>query len=124
MSPWFQAKLWFVRAGMKAHGPGGVGGFAHVTGDAPLVAKKNHSGSANAVNVGVRYGSDVTMCKVFMAAGSASATMMLFSTALVYGFGQLSWLISRSRFRTRGSVESRSGFDAVPLTYTVGASSA
>ena len=62
MSPWFQAKLWFDRAGMNAH----AAGVAQVAGVAPPVAKKNQSGSANGVNVGVRNGSAVTMCKVFI----------------------------------------------------------
>jgi hypothetical protein len=46
-------------------------------------AKKNQSGSANGVKVGVRNGSAVTMCRVFISTLSASATMMLFSTAPV-----------------------------------------
>src|SRR6266852_5364034 len=52
---------------------------------APPVAKKNQSGSANGVKVGVRNGSAVTMCNVFISVWSASATMMLFSTKPVYG---------------------------------------
>ena len=54
MSPWFQAKLWRDRGGIDAQSAG-VAQFA------PPVAKKNQSGSANGVNVGVRNGSDVTM---------------------------------------------------------------
>ena len=100
MSPWFQAKLWLVRAGMNAH----ASGVAHVAGGVPPVAKKNQFGSANGVNVGVRNGSAVTMCSVFIPAWSASATMMLFSTVFVYGFNQLKPAISRSRLRTAGSV--------------------
>src|SRR5437868_15410791 len=100
MSPWFHAKLWLVRAGMKAH----AAGVAHVAGVVPPVAKKNQSGSANGVNVGVRNGSVVTMWSAFISVWSASATMMLFSTWFVYGLSQLSWLISRSRARTAGSV--------------------
>ena len=75
----------------------------------PLVAKKNQFGSANGVKVGVRKGSAVTMCSVFIPVWSASATIILFSTAPVYGFSQLSWLISRSRLRTIGSSWSRIG---------------
>src|SRR5262245_55856209 len=100
MSPWFQAKLWFVRAGINAH----AAGVAQVTGVGAPVAKKNQFGSANGVNVGVRNGSAVTMCSVFIPVWSARATMMLFWTWLVYGFSQLSCAISRSRFRTAGSV--------------------
>ena len=74
MSPWFQAKLWLVRAGIEAH----AASVAHVAGDPD--AKKNQFGSANGVNVGVRAGSAVTMCSVFISVWSASATMMLFST--------------------------------------------
>src|SRR6266516_4558400 len=88
MSPWFQAKLWLVRAGMNAHAAG-VGQVPSV-GGTPAVAKKNQSGSANGVKVGVRNGSAVTMCNVFISVWSASATMMLFSTVFVYGFSQLS----------------------------------
>ena len=40
----------------------------------------------------------------------------LFSTTPVYGFVQLRPPTSRSRFRTTGSVWSRSGWDTVPLT--------
>src|SRR5437763_14277339 len=100
MSPWFHAKLWLVRAGMNAQ----AAGVAHVAGVVPPVAKKNQSGSANGVNVGVRKGSVVTMWSDFMPVWSASATMMLFSTVFVYGFNQLRPAISRSRFRTAGSV--------------------
>src|SRR5919197_875449 len=98
MSPWFHAKLWLVRAGIEAH----ASGVAQTAGVAPPVAKKNQSGSANGVKVGVRNGSAVTMCSVFISVWSAWATMMLFSTAPVYGFSQLRWLISRSRLRTIG----------------------
>src|SRR2546421_448936 len=84
MSPWFQAKLWFVRAGMNAQ----ADGEPQSAGVAPPVAKKNQSGSANGVNVGVRNWSAVTICSVFIPVWSASATMILFSTALVYGFRQ------------------------------------
>src|SRR5882724_1971784 len=59
---------------MNAH-PSGV---AHLV--AP-VAKKNQFASANGVKVGVRNGSAVTMCSVFMPIWSTCATMMLFSTA-------------------------------------------
>ena len=100
MSPWFHAKLWLVRAGIDAQSAG----VAHGVGVAPPVAKKNQSGSANGVKVGVRNGSAVTMCSVFISVLSASATMMLFWTTPVYGFSQLSWDISRSRFRVTGSV--------------------
>src|SRR5436309_5007871 len=97
-------------------------GVAQVAGaDVPEMlplAKKNQSGSANGVKVGVRNGSAVTMWSVFISVWSASATMMLFSTAFVYGFSQLSWPISRSRARTTGSV-----WPGLPVTYTVGASS-
>src|SRR3989440_7267787 len=117
MSPWFHAKLWFVRAGMNAH----AAGVAHVAGVVPLVAKKNQSGSANGVNVGVRNGSAVIMWRVFIPVWSASRTMMLFSTWPVYGFSQLSWAISRSRFLTAGSVWSRIGCAVLPFTETVGA---
>src|SRR5919108_1466459 len=86
MSPWFQAKLWLVRAGMNAHAPG----VAQVVGVVPPVAKKNQFGSANGVNVGVRNGSAVIMCSVFIPAWSAWATMMLFSTVFVYGLSQFS----------------------------------
>src|SRR5919109_3810789 len=103
---------------MKAH----AAGVAHVAGGVPLVAKKNQFGSANGVKVGVRNGSAVIMCNVFMPVWSARATMMLFSTEPVYGFSQLSWAISRSSLRTAGSVWSRIGCAAVPFTYTVGAS--
>src|SRR2546423_12976148 len=103
MSPWFQAKLWLVRAGMNAHG----GGVVHVAGVVPPVAKKNQLGSANGVNVGGRNGSAVTMCNVFISVGSASPTMMLFSVCPVYGVSQLSPAISRSRFRTAGPGWSR-----------------
>src|SRR5438270_7083526 len=100
MSPWFHAKLWLVRPGMKAHAPG----VAHDAGVVPPVAKRNQFGSANGVNVGVRNGSAVIMCSVFMPVWSARATMMLFSTVLVYGFNQFRPAISRSRLRTTGSV--------------------
>src|SRR5437762_12166482 len=100
MSPWFQAKLWLVRDGIDAH----AAGVAQVAGVVPPVAKKNQSGSANGVNVGVRNGSAVTMCNVFIAVWSARPTMMLFSTCPVYGFSQLRCAISRSRLRTAGSV--------------------
>src|SRR5438445_7068111 len=100
MSPWFQAKLWLVRAGIKAQ----AAGVAHTVGVTPPVANKNQSGSANGVNVGVRNGSAVTMCSVFISVWSASATMILFSTVFVYGFNQLKPAISRSRLRTAGSV--------------------
>src|SRR4029077_11811312 len=100
MSPWFHAKLWLVRAGIEAQ----AAGVAQAAGIAPPVAKKNQSGSANGVKVGVRNGSAVTMCRVFISVLSASPTMMLFWTAPVYGFNQLSWDISRSRFRVTGSV--------------------
>src|SRR5712691_11621757 len=43
---------------------------------APPVAKKNQSGSANGVKVGVRNGTAVTMCNFFISVWSASATMM------------------------------------------------
>ena len=119
MSPWFHAKLWFDRGGMKEQSTG----VAQVAGVVPPVAKKNQSGSANGVNVGVRNGSAVTMCSVFISVWSASATMMLFSTLPVYGFRQLSPLVSRSSVRTTGSVWLRIGCAAVPLTYTVGVSS-
>ena len=112
MSPWFHAKLELVRAGMTAHAPG----VAHVAGVAPPVAKKNQSGSANGVKVGVRNGSAVTMWSVCISVWSASPTMMLFSTWPVYGFSQLSPAISRSRFRTTGSVWSRIGCAADPFT--------
>src|SRR6478672_4765090 len=98
MSPWFQAKLWFPLAGMNAH----AACVAQVAGE--LEAKKNQSGSANGVNVGVRAGSAVIMWSVFISVLSASATMMLFSVWLVYGFSQLSWAISRSSLRVAGSV--------------------
>src|SRR5882724_7738632 len=97
MSPWFQAKLCGVRAGIDAHS-------AWVAHAAPPVAKKNQSGSANGVNVGVRYGSAVIMCNVFISVGSASPNMKLFSTVFVYGFSQLRPAISRSRLRTAGAV--------------------
>ena len=97
MSPWFQAKLWLVRAGIDAQA-------ACVAQAAPPVAKKNQSGSANGVKVGVRAGSAVTMCSVFISTGSASATMMLCWSTPVYGFSQCSWAISRSRFRVTASV--------------------
>ena len=84
MSPWFHAKLWFVRAGMNAH----AACVAQVAGVPE--AKKNQSGSANGVNVGVRSGSAVTMCSVFISVRSASATMMFCSSAPVYGFVQCS----------------------------------
>src|SRR6185437_10511673 len=100
MSPWFQAKLCDVRAGIDAH----ASGVAQVAGGVPPVAKKNQSGSANGVNVGVLFGSAVTICSVFIPVWSASATMILFSTEFVYGFCQLSPAISRSRLRTTGSV--------------------
>ena len=103
MSPWFQAKLWRVRARDER------ARRRRRAGDAPPVAKKNQSGSANSVNVGVRIGSAVTMCRIFISTGSASATMMLFWTALVYGFSQLRPAISRSRLRTAGSVVRRAG---------------
>ena len=67
-------------------------------------AKKNQSGSANGVNVGVRNGSDVTMCSVRISILSASATMISCWSTPVYGFGQCSWAISRSRFRVTGLV--------------------
>src|SRR5919197_5465998 len=98
MSPWFQAKLWFVLAGMKAQ----AASVAHVAGEPD--EKKNQSGSANGVNVGVRAGSAVIMWSVFISVLSASPTMMLFSTLFVYGFSQLSRAISRSSFRVTGSV--------------------
>src|SRR5207247_11334366 len=85
MSPWFHAKLWFVRAGIDAH----AAGVAHGEGVAPPVAKKNQSGSAKSVKVGVRKGSAVTMCSVFSSTGSAIARMIpfgWFSTVPVYGF--------------------------------------
>src|SRR4030088_3270663 len=97
---------------MNAH----AAGVRHVAGVAALVAKKNQFGSANGVNVGVRIGSVVIMCSVFMPVWSASATMMLFSTTPVYGFSQLNWLISRSRLRTIGSVWFRKGCALVPKT--------
>src|SRR5207253_4156360 len=103
MSPWFHAKLLLVRAGIDAQASG-VAQFP------PPVAKKNQFGSANGVNVGVRNGSAVTMCSVFISVLSASATMMLFSTSPVYGFSQLSWDISRSRVRVVGSV-----WDGLPV---------
>src|SRR4029077_10257666 len=62
MSPWFQAKLWGVRAGMDAH-DAGVGQTP------PDVEKKNQSGSANNVKVGVRNGSAVTMWRVASSTG-------------------------------------------------------
>src|SRR5438093_1077717 len=111
MSPWFQAKLWFVRAGIDAH----ASGVAQL--ELPE-AKKNQFGSANGVKVGVLAASAVTMCRVFISVLSASATMMLFSTALVYGFSQLSCAISRSSFRVTASV-----CPGLPVMYTVGASS-
>src|SRR4026209_739460 len=79
MSPWFHAKLWLVRAGIDAQ----VAGVAHA---APPEAKKNQSGSANGVNVGVLAGSAVTVRQRFIAVLSACATMMLFWTNPVYGF--------------------------------------
>src|SRR5207253_4959164 len=97
MSPWFQAKLWFVRAGIEAQSAG-VGQLP------PPVAKKNQLGSANGVNVGLRNWSADIMCSVRISVRSASPAMMLFSTWPVYGFSQLSWAISRSRFRVAGSV--------------------
>ena len=97
MSPWFQAKLWSTVGGMNAQ-------RRRRAVRAPPVAKKNQSGSANGVNVGVRNGSAVTMCSVFIPVWSASATMMLFSTVFVYGFSQLSSAISRSSVRVAGSV--------------------
>src|SRR5207253_8104606 len=66
-SPWFHAKLWLVRPGMKAQ----AAGVAHAVGVVPPVAKKNQFGSANGVNVGVRNGSEVTMCSVFISVLSA-----------------------------------------------------
>src|SRR6266516_7884950 len=114
MSPWFQAKLWFVRAGMNAH----AAGVAHVAGVAPPVAKKNQSGSANGVNVGVRFGSAVIMWSVFISVWSACATMMLFWICPVYGLRPLSCDISRSRVRVTGAV-----WLGWPVMYTVGASS-
>src|SRR5256885_1747734 len=112
MSPWFQAKLEFPLAGMNAH----AACVAQVAGE--FEAKKNQFGSANGVNVGVRAGSAVIMCSVFISVLSASATMMLFSTTPVYGFSQLSWAISRSRFRVTAAV-----CDGLPVMYTFGASS-
>src|SRR5438132_5457009 len=110
MSPWFQAKLDGPRAGMKAQSEGSV----HV---GPPVAKKNQSGSAKSVNVGVLAGSAVIMCSVFSSTGSASACVIPFSTWPEYGFNQLSPALSRSSARTFGSV--RSG---LPSTWSVGAS--
>src|SRR4051794_1897813 len=104
MSPWFHAKLLAVRAGMKAQ----AASVTHVAGVPD--AKKNQSGSANGVNVGVLNGSAVTMCSVFISVLSASATMMLFWTLSVYGFVQCSWAISRSRFRVTAAV-----WDGLPV---------
>ena len=59
------------------HGAAG-GGAVHSVGVAPPVAKKNQSGSANGVKVGVLIGSAVTMWSVFISVWSASATMMSF----------------------------------------------
>src|SRR4051812_26420632 len=98
MSPWFQAKLCDVRAGIVAH----CSGVEQVL--VPPVEKKNQSGSANGVKVGVRIGSAVIMCNVFISVLSASATMMLFSTVFVYGFSQLRCAISRSSARVCGAV--------------------
>src|ERR1043166_530451 len=91
MSPWFHAKLWLVRAGMKAQSAG-VGQLP------PPVAKKNQSGSANGVNVGFRNWSADIMWSVFISVRSARATMMFCWSTPVYGFSQWSWAISRSRF--------------------------
>src|SRR5512132_3440380 len=102
MSPWFHAKLWLVRAGIVMHGAAG-GGAVHGVGDAPPVAKKNQSGSANGVNVGLRFGSAEIMWSVFISVWSASATMMLFCCCPVYGLRPLSCDIPRSRLRTAGS---------------------
>src|SRR5438552_1018097 len=112
MSPWFQAKLWLVLAGIVAH----ASGVPQVAG--VLEAKKNQSGSANSVNVGVRIGSAVTMWSVFSVTGSASRWVMSVWTWLVYGFSQLSPALSRSSLRTAESVR-----PGLPVTYTVGASS-
>src|SRR6478735_1259501 len=97
MSPWFQAKLWDVRAGMNAH----VAGVGQTP---PDVEKKNQSGSANNVKVGVRNGSAVTMCRVASSTGSTIAWMMLLWTELLYGFSQLRAPPSRASWRTAGSV--------------------
>src|SRR5436190_7560203 len=99
MSPWFHANVSApeLRSGIDAHAAG-------VVQTPPPVAKKNQFGSANGVYVGVRSGSAVTMCNVFISVRSACATMMLFSTALVYGFSQLSLAVSRSRLRVAASV--------------------
>src|SRR5712691_7143835 len=51
-------------------------GVAHVAGVTPPVAKKNQSGSANGVKVGVRNGSAVTMCNVFIMVALADHTEM------------------------------------------------
>src|SRR5438552_10332815 len=117
MSPWFQAKLWFVLSGMVTQGAVG-GGAEQSAGVGPPVAKKNQSGSANGVNVGVRAGSAVIMWSVFISVLSARATMMLCSVWVVYGFTALSCAISRSSFRVTGSV-----WLGLPAMYTFGASS-
>ena len=99
MSPWFHANVSApeLRSGIDAHAAG--------VGQAPPpVAKKNQFGSANGVYVGVRSGSAVSMCRVLISVRSACATMMLFSTVLVYGFSQLSRAVSRSSFLVTESV--------------------
>src|SRR5438094_5786140 len=84
MSPWFQANVWFDGGGIDAH----AAWVAQVAGVAE--AKKNQSGSAKSVNVGVRNGSAVTMCSVFSSTGSANATVIPRWSTPVYGFSQWS----------------------------------
>src|SRR5256714_13876505 len=91
MSPWFHAKLWFVRAGMNAH----AAGVAHVAGVVPPGAEKNQAGSANGVDGGVRNGSAGAMWSVFIPVGAARPTMMLFSTWPADRVSPLGWGIFR-----------------------------
>ena len=63
--------------------PGGNGGVAPAGPHLVFEVVMKKSGLANNVNVGVRCGSAVTMCSVFIPVWSAWATMMLSSTTPV-----------------------------------------
>src|SRR5437867_11009543 len=84
MSPWFQAKLWFVLAGMNTH----ASGVAHVAG--VFEAKKNQSGSAKGVCVGDRIGSAVKQRSLLSVTGARGRRVVSAPAWPVYGPTRLS----------------------------------
>src|SRR5437763_825441 len=105
MSPWFQAN------------PGETHGLPPNVGFEPAVKKK--SGLPKSVNVGVRAGSALIMCRSRIATESASAEVIGVAAPLaLYGSCSVIAPTSRSSLRTVASVR-----DGLPATYTVGASS-